>query len=110
MTNPEDEPAFGYGRYDRPLWTTRDHAAEQLRRILRRAGHHDFTETRDGFVVEGDEDSAPFLVACTEPLAGRLDHFTELFQTAGYTVTSHEDNDPGLHHIQVRPGATGGAT
>ncbi|MEU7749841.1 hypothetical protein [Nonomuraea sp. NPDC049158] len=38
--------------------------------MLRKAGRREFGERHDGFVVEGGDDAAPFLIACTEEAEG----------------------------------------
>ncbi|GAA2701208.1 hypothetical protein GCM10010412_098810 [Nonomuraea recticatena] len=44
----------------------RDRNAEVIRTVLHTAGRREFSERHDGFVVEGGDDGAPFLVACTD--------------------------------------------
>jgi hypothetical protein len=39
MNGDADRPEFGYGKGGRPLWSLRDRDAEQIRAVLRRAGH-----------------------------------------------------------------------
>ena len=49
----EEEPKFGHGRGDRPLWIERDRDAEAIRVVLRRARCDEFGNRHGGFVVEG---------------------------------------------------------
>jgi len=46
-------PEFGYGRGARPLFTVRDRDAEEIRKILRKAGRREFGGADGGFAVEG---------------------------------------------------------
>ncbi|MGW4412381.1 hypothetical protein ACWEJ6_50875 [Nonomuraea sp. NPDC004702] len=90
----DDKPEFGYGAGGRPLWTVRDRDAEVIRMVLRKAGRREFSERRDGFVVEGGEDGAPFLVACTddaEVSMQELPRYEAALLKAGYRV----EPDPG---------------
>ncbi|MFI7422586.1 hypothetical protein [Nonomuraea sp. NPDC049684] len=49
----DDEPRFGYGQGQRPLWSERDRDAERTRAALRAAGLMEFSDSRAGFVGEG---------------------------------------------------------
>ncbi|MEU8319642.1 hypothetical protein AB0C33_14820 [Nonomuraea sp. NPDC048881] len=66
----DDEPRFGYGQGQRPLWSERDRDAEQTRDALRAAGLMEFSDSRAGFVVEGWGTRRPFLVAFAGPGGG----------------------------------------
>jgi hypothetical protein len=100
-----NQPQFGYGRFDRPLWAAHDRDAEAIREILRRAGRHEFTlglptesaERHGGFVVEDGEEHATFLVACAglhddEVTVGEVRHYAEALTAAGYRVTPDLDD------------------
>ncbi|MGV9386901.1 hypothetical protein ACWDRB_64740 [Nonomuraea sp. NPDC003707] len=90
----DDKPEFGYGAVGRPLWSVRDRDAEVIRTVLRKAGRREFSERHDGFVVEGGDDRAPFLVACTEEAGGSAPELTRYqvdLVKAGYRV----EPDPG---------------
>lgn len=103
-----DEPRYGYGKGERPLWSPRDRDAEGIRRVLRRAGFRDFGERHlDGFAVEGANTSPDgpeeFSVAYCGPTNPDTVHrYRELLERAGYQV----DPDPQDSHIllvQRRP-------
>ncbi|HVB38079.1 MAG TPA: hypothetical protein VND92_06045 [Vicinamibacterales bacterium] len=84
-----EEPAFGYGTFDRPLWTDDDAHAERIRAALRAAGFAEFTHEQGGFAVEG---SAPILIA---GLDGRAPEYVGTIASAGYVVEPDAD-DPLL--------------
>ncbi|MEV6982152.1 hypothetical protein AB0M95_12945 [Sphaerisporangium sp. NPDC051017] len=63
----DDEPKFGYGLGQRPLWSERDRDAERVRDALRGAGLVELSDGRNGFVVEGGGMGQPFLVAFAGP-------------------------------------------
>ncbi|MEV0345422.1 hypothetical protein AB0H88_06635 [Nonomuraea sp. NPDC050680] len=44
--------------------------------VLHKAGRREFSERHDGFVVEGGDDAAPFLNACTEEAEGSAPELT----------------------------------
>ncbi|BBH67735.1 hypothetical protein ACTI_44200 [Actinoplanes sp. OR16] len=96
-----DEPRFGYGKGQRPLWYRRDWEAEVIRKVLRRAGFRDFDERHlEGFAVEGASGSErePFSVAyCgeTNP-AGTLTRYQRALELAGLTVSGDPDNEETL--------------
>ncbi|MBQ1047776.1 hypothetical protein KBX50_04640 [Micromonospora sp. C51] len=96
-----NEPRYGYGRGERPLWSPRDRAAEDIRRVLRRAGFRDFSEQHlDGFAVEGANTSQDgpeeFSVAyCGTSNSDPLHRYRELLERAGYQV----DPDPQDAHL-----------
>ncbi|MGN9847048.1 hypothetical protein ACTMTI_54090 [Nonomuraea sp. H19] len=95
----DDKPEFGHGAGGRPLWTVRDRDAEVIRTVLRQAGRREFSERHDGFVVEGGDGGAPFLVACTEE-AEKSSPEVRRYQVdlvkAGYRVESDPDDDQVL--------------
>ena len=80
-----DQPAFGYGAHERPLWTEDDAHAERIRAALRSAGFPEFTGEQAGFAVEG---GAPILIA---GLDGRVAEYPDVIAAAGYKVEA----DPG---------------
>src|SRR6266511_2784315 len=100
-----NQPQYGYGDFDRPLWTARDRDAAAIRQVLRRAGHREFTlglapglaERHGGFVVEDGEAPATFLVARAGlrdgAAAGEARRYAEALTTAGYQVTPDPDGD-----------------
>ena len=97
-----EDPEFGYGEGDRPLWSVRDRDAEGIRRLLRKAGHREFSDVHGGFAVEGansSEDGAePFLVSCADSddefVAIELARYAVLLKAAGYAVSADpEDED-----------------
>ena len=93
-----DMPTYGYGRGRRPLWTERDEAAEQIRAVLRSAGHRERGKpwggkSKPGFVVEGGE---PFHVACAgygANIVAEQRQYAEALRTAGYVVEGADDTD-----------------
>ena len=104
----DERPAFGYGTHDRPLWSVRDRDAEEIRAPLRRAGHREYSERRDGFVVEGANASQdgpePFSATCTDDkllAAGELGRYSALLRGAGYRVLADPEDDDVL---EVWPG------
>lgn len=95
----DDKPEFGYGAGGRPLWTVRGRDTEVIRTVLRKAGRREFSERHDGFVVEGGNDGAPFLVACTEDAEGsalELRRYRADLVKAGYRVEPDPDDDQVL--------------
>jgi hypothetical protein len=103
MSDDEDRPAFGFGAGGRPLWSVRDKTAEDLRALLRRAGHREFSDRRGGFVVEGANASLdgpePFSITCTDDkllAAGELGRYSALLRGAGYRVVADPDDDEVL--------------
>jgi hypothetical protein len=94
----------------RPLWTARDRNAEKIRIILRDAGHKEYSERHDGFVVEGGDSGEPFLVACTgidEAWIGRKTvAYIRSLKLAGFEVKQDPD-DSGI--LQVRLNADSGS-
>ncbi|GAA2916167.1 hypothetical protein [Actinoplanes cyaneus] len=46
MSDDEGGPAFGFGAGGRPLWSVRDKTAEDIRALLRRAGHRELGDQR----------------------------------------------------------------
>ncbi|GAA2702961.1 hypothetical protein [Nonomuraea recticatena] len=84
-----DEPEFGHGEGNRPLWTVRDRDAETIRTVLRKAGLREFSERHGGFLVEGGYDGGPFLVAFaddSEPAVRELAQCEAALLRAGYRV------------------------
>jgi hypothetical protein len=100
-----NQPQYGYGHFDRPLWTARDRNAEAIREVLRRAGRREFTlglapetaERHGGFVAEDGETHATLLVACAglhdDEAAAEVRHYAEALTAAGYQVTPDLDAD-----------------
>ncbi|MFF4624164.1 hypothetical protein [Nonomuraea jabiensis] len=98
----EDKPEFGFGAAGRPLWSVRDRDAEAIRSVLRTAGRREFGERQDGFVVEGGNDGAPFVIACTGNAeaagvaAAELARYEAALLTAGYRVELDPADDQVL--------------
>jgi hypothetical protein len=95
----DEEPAYGYGRGKRPLWTVRDRDAETIREVLRKAKRAEFSDAGGGFVVEGGENGEPFLVACADEdlaAAGEVAAYTEALTAAGFRVEPEPDDDQML--------------
>lgn len=97
-----DEPRYGYGRGERPLWSRRDRDAEAIRRVLRRAGFRDFDERHlNGFAVEGASSSEdgmePFAVAyCGDTDAPAvLTRYQRALERAGLTADPDPDRPEG---------------
>jgi hypothetical protein len=72
----------------------RDRDAETIRQLLRAAGHQEFAGTRDGFLVEGGDDSLdgtqPFHVASSgdeSAAATQAAQYAATLREAGYRVT-----------------------
>jgi hypothetical protein len=99
-----NQPQYGSGHFDRPLWTVRDRDAKAIRQVLRRAGRREFTlglaaktaERHGGFVVEDGEPQATFLVACAglhddEEAAGEVRDYAEALTATGYQVPDADD-------------------
>jgi hypothetical protein len=98
MTTDDDDPEYGYGKFDRPLWSVRDRDAERIREQLRRAGFADFDERHlNGFAVEGEGD--PFHVAyCGDesmhgPTGEAMAGYRAALKGAGWRVEPAEDGD-----------------
>ncbi|WP_435204986.1 hypothetical protein [Micromonospora sp. bgisy143] len=86
-----DEPRYGYGKGERPLWSSRDRDAEAVRRVLRRAGFRDVGERHlDGFAVEGasGDGPKPFYVSyCGYPKKpGTIGRCVQALRRAGFEV------------------------
>lgn len=98
-----ERPAFGYGRGGRPLWSARDRDAEQIRRVLRRAGLRDVSKRHAGFAVEGGEGSYPFLVGCTSdgPRGKRDAALARSALTASGYLVSPDVQDEQILEIQT---------
>jgi hypothetical protein len=81
----------------RPIWNKRDRDAEQIRIILRDAGCKEFSQHRDGFVVEGGDSGSPFFVACTgidEAIATEeTTAYSQALKSAGFEVTQDQADD-----------------
>ena len=97
------EPRFGYGVGDRPLWSQRDWAAEEIRNVLRDARCVEWSGVppyHDGFVVEGGGDGEPFAVACTldelPDARTELQRYTEALKLHGYHVHLDPDDAKSL--------------
>ncbi|MEV6527329.1 hypothetical protein AB0M43_35930 [Longispora sp. NPDC051575] len=99
----EDDPRYGYGSYAWPLWNEHDRSGESIRKVLRRAGFHDFgehngTANTTGFVVEGGNDGKPFSVWCcdeTQREAGHPELYAVALTAAGWIIRL----DPGLDQV-----------
>ena len=94
----DEDPAHGYGRGKRPLWTVRDRDAEAIRDVLREAKRAEFSDAGGGFVV-GGQDGASFLVACAdEDLAAACEvaAYTEALTAAGFRVEPEPRDDQTL--------------
>ncbi|MGC5288931.1 hypothetical protein [Micromonospora sp. DT231] len=86
-----DEPRYGYGKGERPLWSSRDRDAEAVRRVLRGAGFRDVGERHlDGFAVEGasGDGPEPFYVSyCGYPKKpGTIGRYVQALRRAGFEV------------------------
>lgn len=95
-----DEPRFGYGKGQRPLWSARDRDAEVIRRVLRRAGFHDADDRHvRGFAVEGGDDAEPFSVSyCADVDAdATVSRYRVALQRAGLQV--RPDPDPAWSDV-----------
>jgi hypothetical protein len=102
----KDGPRFGYGAGARPLWTERDRDAEKIRIVLRDAGHREYGDWRDGFVVEGGNSEDPFFVGCTfaddaDAAKERIGYLRGL-NAAGYHVTA-DRNDERILQVRSKP-------
>jgi hypothetical protein len=80
--------------------------AETVRRILRRRGCPEFSDTEDGFVVDGGQDRAPFLVACTiehgAAAQRELRRYRQALTGAGMQVRRHsKDRNTLLVRVPV---------
>ncbi|SCL43850.1 hypothetical protein GA0070606_0041 [Micromonospora citrea] len=88
-----DDPEFGYGKGQRPLWSPRDRDAEAIRRTLRRGGFVDFDERHlDGFAVEGantsQDGTEPFVVSyCGTRFPETVQRYQQVLEQAGYQVS-----------------------
>jgi hypothetical protein len=94
----DDEPEFGYGKGDRPLWTVRDRDAERIRDVLRRAGRKEFG-VGGGFAVESGGGANPFLVACAgdpKQAAAELPQYEAALRKAGFRVEPEPEDDQTL--------------
>jgi hypothetical protein len=99
-----DEPRYGYGKGERPLWSRRDRDSEAIRRVLRRGGFHDVDEGHlDGFAVEGANSSEDGRERYTVAYCGEastalatLRRYTGLLQQAGYRVGPDPDDEQTL--------------
>ncbi len=94
-----DEPRFGYGKGQRPLWSARDRDAEVIRRVLRRTGFRDADDRHlNGFAVEGG-DSEPFSVAycADQDVQTTVSRYRVALQRAGLQVRS--DPDPAWSDV-----------
>jgi hypothetical protein len=95
----QDKPQFGYGEGRRPLWTLRDRDAEVIRTVLRKSGQREFREGQGGFVVEGGNDGAPFVLACAddaEVAVRELARYEAALLKAGYRVEPDPGDDQAL--------------
>jgi hypothetical protein len=94
----DDDPQFGYGEGQRPLWTERDCDAEAIRAVLRKAGSREFSERHGGFVVEGGGSGRPFAIACSDDKvsAQELERYEEALHAVGYRVEVDPDDDQVL--------------
>ncbi|TMR89909.1 hypothetical protein EJK15_58200 [Nonomuraea basaltis] len=74
--------------------------AEVIRTTLRKTGRREFSERHDGFVVDGGENGAPFLIAYTdddaEVSAQELTRSQVDLGQAGYRVEPDPDDDQVL--------------
>lgn len=99
-----DEPRYGYGKGERPLWSRRDRDGEAIRQVLRRGGFHDVDEGHlDGFAVEGasssEDGGEPYTLAyCGEAsrAPATLRRYTGLLEQAGYRVGPDPDDEQAL--------------
>ncbi|MDL4814295.1 hypothetical protein [Actinomadura opuntiae] len=104
-----DVPASGRGRRRKPV-TRRDHEAEAIRAVLRKAGCPEFQHPGDGFFVDGGFDGGPFLVACASrarrrklsPAAEAASYVTAL-TAAGMRVERPTGPDASPLVLHVRP-------
>ncbi|MFD9984028.1 hypothetical protein ACFWZJ_27000 [Streptomyces massasporeus] len=69
--------------------------AEAIRRILRRSGCTEFSDTEDGFVVDSGQDESLLLVACTIDQASAAQRellwYRQALTTAGMRVGRHPE-------------------
>src|SRR2546421_4295562 len=99
-----DEPRYGYGKGERPLWSRRDRDGEAIRQVLRRGGFHDFDEGHlDGFAVEGANSSEsgrePYAVAYCggeDTVRATLRRYSALLEQVGYRVGPDPDDEQTL--------------
>ncbi|MEV4642121.1 hypothetical protein AB0J80_32710 [Actinoplanes sp. NPDC049548] len=97
-------PAYGYGKFGRPLHTARDRDAEAVRTALRKARLRDFNAARHphGFVVQdlgtGGGNSRPLRVLYCgfDPPAERILRYAEILTAAGFKVDEDPDDPYAL--------------
>lgn len=95
----DDEPKFGYGLGRRPLWSEHDRDAERVRDALRGAELVEFSDGRNGFVVEGGGTGQPFLVAFTGLANGAREQVgacAVALRSAGMRVEPDSGDDQSL--------------
>lgn len=104
----DEGPEFGYGKGRRPLWNARDRDAEQIRRLLRRAGCKEFGQKhrngdRGGFVVEGG--GKPFHVACAmytqdhSKVVREIARYWQTLTTAGCRIEPDPQGDSAVWEV-----------
>lgn len=111
VTSPrrkDSQPRLAYGPKPRSLPGAWGRTADKIRRVLRKAGCTEFNDGEDGFAVDGGQDGAPFLVACTigEWTAAKREllRYRQALTGAGLRVASHpRDRSTLLVQMPYRP-------
>ncbi|GGW80683.1 hypothetical protein GCM10010350_76790 [Streptomyces galilaeus] len=89
----DSQPKLAYGPKPRSSPGPWGRKADKIRRELQKAGCTEFSDREDGFAVDGGQDGAPFLVACTigEWTAAKREllRYRQALTGAGLHVASH---------------------